>query len=39
VFSSEKFFLVVCGDCGLSRFFARPEATAKLAASQKWTRA
>jgi predicted nucleic-acid-binding Zn-ribbon protein len=39
LFSSEKFFLVVCGDCGLSRFFARPEATAKLPASPKWTRA
>jgi len=35
---AEKFFLVLCGDCGLTRFFARPEATAKLADSRKWTR-
>ena len=34
----EKFTLVVCGDCGLTRFFARPEAAAKLSASEKWTR-
>jgi len=35
---SEKFVLVVCAECGLARFFARPEATAKLAESPKWTR-
>lgn len=37
-FSAEKFFLVVCGYCGLTRFFARPTATAKLSESTKWTR-
>lgn len=36
MFRSERFILVVCGDCGLTRFFARPEATSKLAASTKW---
>ncbi|MDH4347822.1 MAG: zinc ribbon domain-containing protein [Gemmatimonadota bacterium] len=36
--SAGKFVLVACGDCGLTRFFARPEATAKLPDSPKWTR-
>jgi predicted nucleic-acid-binding Zn-ribbon protein len=34
--SSAKFALVVCRDCGLTRFFARPEARAKLKDSKKW---
>jgi len=35
---AEKFYLVACKDCGLTRFFARPEAMAKLPESKKWTR-
>jgi len=35
---SERFYLVVCRDCGLSRFFARTEAREKLSQSDKWTR-
>jgi predicted nucleic-acid-binding Zn-ribbon protein len=35
---SEKFYLVVCQDCGLSRFFARAQAREKLSQSSKWTR-
>ena len=34
----EKFTVIVCSDCGLTRFFARPEATAQVSASEKWTR-
>ena len=37
-FVPGKFILVLCRDCGLTRFFARPEATAKLEESPKWTR-
>jgi predicted nucleic-acid-binding Zn-ribbon protein len=37
-FSAEKFTLVLCGVCGLTRFFARPTAMAKLSESKKWTR-
>jgi predicted nucleic-acid-binding Zn-ribbon protein len=33
---SGKFDVVVCRDCGLSRFFAGREATEKLAQSKKW---
>jgi hypothetical protein len=33
-----RFDLVACADCGLIRFFAEPEATAKIAASDKWTK-
>ena len=33
---SAKFVLVVCRDCGLTRFFAQPEARAKLKESRKW---
>jgi predicted nucleic-acid-binding Zn-ribbon protein len=35
-FSSAKFVLVVCRDCGLTRFYAQPEARAKLSDSKKW---
>ncbi len=35
--SSAKFVLVVCRDCGLTRFFAEPEARARLKESGKWT--
>ena len=31
-----KFTLVVCRECGLTRFFASPEARAKLKDSSKW---
>ena len=30
--------LVVCHDCGLTRFFASREATERLPASKKWER-
>jgi predicted nucleic-acid-binding Zn-ribbon protein len=33
---SAKFTLVVCRDCGLTRFFASPDARAKLRESSKW---
>lgn len=35
---AERFHLVACKDCGLTRFFARPQATAKLPDSKAWTR-
>lgn len=35
-FRQPKFVLVVCRDCGLTRFFAQPEARAKLKDSSKW---
>ena len=35
---SAKFVVVVCRDCGLTRFFvAEPEARARLRESGKWT--
>ncbi len=37
-FFSERFNLVVCRDCGLTRFFARSSARAKLPDSKKWKR-
>jgi predicted nucleic-acid-binding Zn-ribbon protein len=33
---SAKFVVVVCRDCGLTRFYAQPEARAKLSGSKKW---
>jgi predicted nucleic-acid-binding Zn-ribbon protein len=33
---TARFTLVVCRDCGLTRFFAEPEARAKLKESGKW---
>jgi len=36
--SSAKFQLVVCRDCGLTRHYASKEALAKLPESKKWTR-
>ena len=33
---SARFVLVVCRDCGLTRFFAQPEARAKLKESVRW---
>jgi hypothetical protein len=38
-FRSARFVVVVCCDFGLSRFFASPEARAKLKESRKWKRA
>lgn len=35
-FSAEKFVLVLCKDCGLTRFFAKPTAIEKLSRSKKW---
>lgn len=32
----RKFHLVMCKDCGLTRFFARVEATEKVSSSRKW---
>jgi predicted nucleic-acid-binding Zn-ribbon protein len=36
VFFSAKFSVVVCRDCGLTRFYAQPEARTKLKDSKKW---
>jgi len=36
MFAAEKFRLVVCADCGLTRFFARSSAMEQLASSSKW---
>jgi predicted nucleic-acid-binding Zn-ribbon protein len=33
---AAKFQLVVCRDCGLTRFFAEPEARARLKESRRW---
>jgi hypothetical protein len=35
-FRVAKFTLVVCRDCGLTRFFASPDARLKLKESSKW---
>jgi predicted nucleic-acid-binding Zn-ribbon protein len=40
-FGAEKFVVVVCRDCGLTRFFARRQAREKLRElrdDKKWTR-
>ena len=36
--TSGRFHIVLCKDCGLTRFFATREATAKVADSPKWER-
>jgi len=36
--AAAKFVLVVCRDCGLTRFFASPAARAKLSEAKKWSR-
>lgn len=33
-----KFRVVVCADCGLTRFYAEPSAREKLTASRHWSR-
>jgi len=35
---AEKFDIVICKDCGLSRFFASGAARERLASSSKWRR-
>lgn len=35
-FSSAKMRAVVCGDCGLLRYFVDPAALAKLESSKHW---
>jgi len=35
-FRSAKFVLAVCRDCGLTRFYAQPDARAELRESKKW---
>jgi len=35
---AENFTLVLCQDCGLARFFAGEQATAKLPQSKRWKR-
>lgn len=35
-FAAAKFNVVVCGDCGLTRFYASSEARSKLSESSKW---
>jgi len=36
---SGRFSMIVCRDCGLTRFFARRDARDRLADSSKWERA
>ena len=36
IFRSARFEIVVCRDCGLTRFFASEEARTKLPSSTKW---
>ena len=36
--TAEKFRVVLCQDCGLTRLFAREQAMKKLPESKKWTR-
>jgi hypothetical protein len=36
--SAAKFTVLVCKDCGLTRFFASRDALGKLAESSKWRR-
>ena len=38
IFKSATFHLIICQDCGLTRFFAGPEALEKLPDSNKWAR-
>ncbi|HEU5210154.1 MAG TPA: hypothetical protein VFU06_12240 [Longimicrobiales bacterium] len=35
---SEKFHVIICGHCGLTQLYARPEALDKLPTSSKWER-
>lgn len=38
MFSVGKFTVVVCRDCGMTRFFAGSKAREKLKTSKKWKR-
>jgi hypothetical protein len=38
VWKAEKFDVVVCEECGLTRLFAGADARARLASSKKWVR-
>jgi predicted nucleic-acid-binding Zn-ribbon protein len=35
-FQPAEFVVVVCRDCGLTRFYAEPEARKKLGEAKKW---
>lgn len=35
-YRSARFVVVVCRDCGLTRFFAEPEARRRLSESKHW---
>jgi predicted nucleic-acid-binding Zn-ribbon protein len=37
-YRSGRFVVVVCRDCGLTRFFASPEARKRLAEAKSWRR-
>ena len=37
-FHFAKFIIVVCADCGLTRFFAEQDAIRKLPKSDRWRR-
>lgn len=37
-FSAEKFRVVLCADCGLTRLFAQKTACERLRESEKWKR-
>ena len=36
--NSAKFRVVVCQDCGLTRFYAQPEALKKISEASQWQR-
>jgi hypothetical protein len=38
-YRAAKLMVAVCRSCGLVRFYASPDARAKLSESKKWTRA
>jgi predicted nucleic-acid-binding Zn-ribbon protein len=38
IFTFAKFQVVVCADCGLTRFFADDQARAKVPTCNKWSR-
>lgn len=38
LWGAARFVVVVCADCGLTRFFAPKHAREKLAKAGKWTR-
>jgi predicted nucleic-acid-binding Zn-ribbon protein len=38
LFHTPKFQVVVCADCGLTRFYAEPSARANLTGSSRWLR-